>query len=185
MFSALFGKKEDDQEGHVFSDRAYMSTPAKMKACAALAGKDPDLLFIAWFEDTARQFRQYFSENNISENRITEARYVHQPQLLSKKPVFLEHYPLHSTETELIKNWDHKKIPVYSALDEPLFKHFGSEKILPMLKLMGMKEDEAMEHPLVSKSILKGQEKIREKVMMEKSALSQAEWMQKNLGETL
>ena len=102
MFSNLFGKKEEDKNDHVFKDRAYMSTQAKMKACADLAKADDGLIFIAWFTDTAKQFRNYFTENGINENRIVEARQLHSPQLISHRPVFVEHYPLHSKEEEFV-----------------------------------------------------------------------------------
>ena len=44
-----------------------------------------------------------------------------------------------------------------------------------------MKEDEVIEHNMVSKSIIKGQEKIAEQVRLEQSASSQAGWMEKNI----
>ncbi|MFZ1452374.1 MAG: hypothetical protein WAT20_06700, partial [Ferruginibacter sp.] len=82
---------------------------------------------------------------------------------------------------ELITNWDADNIIVFSAMDEPLFKHFGSEKLIPLMKMMGMKEEEVIEHSMVSKSIIKGQEKIAEQVTLEQTANSQEEWMRKNI----
>lgn len=181
MFANLFGKKEEDHGNHIFKDRAYMSSAAKMKACADLAKSDEAFIFIAWFSDTAKQFRNYFVQNNIPESRVVEARQIHAAPATSQKPVFVEHYPMHSKEEDFVKNWPHQNMPVYSAMDEPLFKHFGSEKIIPMMKLMGMKENEVIEHNMVSKSIIKGQEKIEAQVTLEQAASSQAEWMQKNL----
>lgn len=181
MIFNLFGKKDNSMADHIFIDKAYVSAAAKMNACMELAKKEPDHLFISWFADTARNFKEFFSQHGIDENRVTEARYVHTPMLQHKTPVFVEHHPLHSKEMELVKNWEMKNIIVFSALDEPLFKHFGSDKVIPMIKMLGMKEDEAIEHSLVSKSIIKGQEKIAEMVSMEQSAASQAEWMNKNM----
>ena len=181
MFGSLFGKKEEDVSDHLFKDRAYMSTRAKMQACADLAKNDESFIFIAWFGETAKQFKNYFIENGISESRVVEARQLHTPQLIAHKPVFVEHYPMHSKEEEFVQHWEQKNILVYSAMDEPLFKHFGSDKIIPMMKLMGMKEIEVIEHNMVSKSIIKGQQKIEEQVSMEQSASSQAEWMERNL----
>ena len=178
----LFGKKENNSsDNQVFIDRTYISTAAKMNACADLAWKEPDHLFICWFSDTARKFKEFFRQQGLDENRITEARFIHAPALLHKTPVFVEHYPLHEKEMELIKNWDAKQIIVFSAMDEPLFKHFGSEKLLPIMKMLGTKEDEVIEHSMVSKSILSGQEKIAELVNLEQSANSQGEWMEKNI----
>ena len=181
MLFNLFGKKDDGADNHVFVDRAYITTTAKMNACAALARKEPDRLFICWFTDTAVKFKEFFLQQGLDESLITETHHLHASKLLNKKPVFVEHYPLHTKELELIKNWDAEKIIVFSAMDEPLFKHGGSDKLIPLMKMMGMKEDEVIEHNMVSKSIIKGQEKIGEQVTLEQSAGSQEEWMRKNI----
>jgi hypothetical protein len=181
MLFNLFGKKEDGAEDHVFVDRAYVTTVAKMNACAELAKKEPDRLFICWFADTAVKFKEFFRQQGLDESMVTETHHLHTSKLQNKIPVFVEHYPLHTKETELIQNWDAKNIVVYSAMDEPLFKHFGSEKLIPLMKMLGMKEDEVIEHSMVSKSIIKGQEKIAEQVALEQTSSSQEEWMRKNI----
>lgn len=181
MLFNLFGKKDDEADNHVFVDRAYVSTEAKMKACAELAKKEPGHVFICWFGDTAIQFKEFFRQQGLDENLVTETHSLHASKLLNKIPVFVEHYPLHSKEIDLIKNWEAKNIVVYSALDEPLFRHFGSDKLIPMMKMLGMKEDEVIEHNMVTKSIIKGQEKIAQQVTVELSSASQEEWMQKNV----
>jgi len=170
MLFNLFGKKDEGADNHVFVDRAYVTTAAKMNACAALARKEPDRLFICWFADTAVKFKEFFSQQGLDENLITEIHHLYASKLLNRKPVFVEHYPLHTKELQLIRNWDAEKIIVFSAMDEPLFKHFGSEKLIPLMKMLGMKEDEVIEHNMVSKSILKGQEKIAEQVQIEQTA---------------
>ena len=53
--------------------------------------------------------------------------------------------------------------------------------MIPLIKLMGMKESESIEHSYVTESIVKGQKKIADKVMVEQSANSQDEWMERNL----
>ena len=178
----LFGRKENSPaDKKIFIDRTYISTAAKMNACVNLAKKEPSHLFICWFSETAVKFKDFFRQHGLDENRIAEARFVHATSLLHKTPVFVEHYPLHAKELELIKNWDAGQIIVFSAMDEPLFKHFGSDKLLPVMKMLGMKEDEVIEHNMVSKSILSGQEKIAALVSLEQSANSQAEWMERNI----
>jgi hypothetical protein len=181
MLFNLFGKKESESNNHAFIDRAYVSTAAKMKACANLAKKEPKHVFICWFTDTALQFKAFFVEQELDENLVIEARKLNISKLLDKVPVFTEHFPLHEKEIDFIRNWHIEKIIVYSALDEPLFKHFGSDKLIPLMKMLGMKEDEVIEHNMVTKSIIKGQEKIREQVTLEQPAASQDEWMRKNI----
>ena len=177
----LFGKKEKDQPRGVFTDKSYMSTTAKMNACLELAQNDPVVVFITWFPETTRNFKTLFEQNAVSESRVMEARHLHSALLEDKTAVFVEHYPLHGKETELVKNWAQDHFIVFSAMDEPLFKHFGSDKMIPLMKLLGMKEEEAIEHSMVSRSIIKGQEKIAAHVTFELSANSQAEWMEKNI----
>jgi preprotein translocase subunit SecA len=46
---------------------------------------------------------------------------------------------------------------------------------------MGMKEDEAIEHALITSSIKNAQEKINSKVSFDQTAHSQADWFSKNL----
>jgi hypothetical protein len=181
MLFNLFGKKDEAEDNHVFIDRAYITTAAKMNACAELAEKEQEHVFICWFADTAVKFKEFFRQRGLDENLINETHHLHASKLQNKTPVFVEHYPLHSKELELIKNWDTGRIIVYSAMDEPLFKHFGSEKLIPLMKMMGMKEDDVIEHNMVTKSIIKGQKKIAEQVSLEQSAGSQAEWMAKNI----
>lgn len=176
----FFGRKEKDDRGSVFSDRIYMSTGAKMKACLTLANSGPATVFITWFSDSARKLKEYFKANGSAETNIIEAHHAHSALLLNKTVVFAEHHPLHAKEKDLVANWEQKKFIVFSSLDEPLFARFGSEKIISLMKRLGMKEDEAIEHAIVSKSILNAQEKIAKAVMLEQSANSQADWMTKN-----
>lgn len=181
MLFNLFGSKEEDKEPRVFKDKVYIGSEAKMNACAALAKEKPDTLFIAWFSDTAEKYKAFFIENGLDGKNVTEARLIHTAQLLTHTPVFVEHYPLHTKELALVENWSLQNIIVYSAMDEPLFKHFGSDKMIPLIKLLGMKENESIEHSYVTQSITRGQLKIADKVSIEQSANSQAEWMERNI----
>lgn len=181
MLFNLFGKKDAGDDTHVFTDRAYVSTTAKMNACAALAKNNANHIFICWFAGTATTLKSFFKQQGLDENLVMETHHLHSSKIQGKIPVFAEHYPLHEKEIALVKNWGPEKITVMSALDEPLFKHFGSDKILPLLKMMGMKEDEPIEHSMVSKSIINGQKKISQMIVAEHLADSQAEWMEKNV----
>lgn len=180
----LFGKKEDETPESVFSDRTYMSVTAKTNACIALAKAQPGTLFICWFNDTLKKLRAAFAEHVLDEMTVIDAKQIHSGMLQNKTAVFAEHYPLHEKELALVQHWPLQKIIVYSSMDEPLFKHLGSEKMIPLMKLLGMKEDEVIEHSFVSKSIIKGQSKIAGMVSLEQSANSQEEWLEKNLKKT-
>ena len=182
MLSNLFGKKEGNETDTIFKDKVYVNSTGKMNACLQLAKIQPGIIFIAWFKQTAEMFKASFEKNGIDESRILLAVTFDKTIVQKHQTVFLEHYPLNAKELELVNNWQLINMLVFSAMDEPLFKHFGSDKMIPLIKLFGMKESEAIEHSYVTESIVKGQGKIANKVITEQTADSQAEWMIKNMG---
>jgi hypothetical protein len=181
MGFSFFGKKEKDSNSAVFRDRVYMRTTAKMSACLALAEEQPHTVFITWFSETSRKFREYFSAHGLTEINIIEAHHINTGTLLNKTIVFAEHHPLHDKEKALVANWQQNDLLVFSGLDEPLFARFGSDRIISLMQKLGMKEDEAIEHTMITKSIQNAQQKIAKHLMMEQSANSQADWMLKNV----
>jgi len=181
MFSNLFGRKEADHSNSLFKDKVYINTVAKTNACIQLAREVPATVFIAWFAETANAFKQSFVQAGIIEPKVTEVKHLHAAQWQNHPVVFVEHYPLHTKEVALVNSWGKSSIIVYSAMDEPLFRHFGSDKMVPLIKLLGMKESESIEHAYVTQSIEKGQQKIADKVLTEQPAASQAAWMEINL----
>ena len=181
MLFNFFSKKEDSETPALFKDKVFINSTGKMNACLKRAKELPEAFFIAWFKETASTYKCFFEQNGIDEHRIVEAHLVDKKYLQGNEPVFLEHHPLHAKEEALTKDWNHVSMWVFSAMDEPLFKHFGSDKMIPLIKLFGMKESEAIEHSYVTESILKGQNKIAAKVLVEQPANSQAEWMEKNM----
>ncbi|NRA73526.1 MAG: preprotein translocase subunit SecA [Rickettsiales bacterium] len=48
----------------------------------------------------------------------------------------------------------------YISLEDDLMRIFGSEKISSILKTLGLKKDEAIFHPMISKTIAKAQQKV-------------------------
>ena len=160
MLSNLFGKKEATETDTIFKNKVYINSTGKMNACLQLAKENPSTVFIAWFNETAETYKTFFAQNGIDEARITTVNKINPTILQNHQPIFLEHYPLPAKELELVKDWQLTKIPVFSSMDEPLFKHFGSDKMIPLIKLFGMKESEAIEHSYVTESIIKGQGKI-------------------------
>jgi hypothetical protein len=181
MLSNLFGKKEDTESTAVFKDKVYLNSAGKIVACLQLATTNTNCIFIAWFAETAAIYEKFFNQYNINTGRLILAANCNQSLLQNYQAVFVEHYPLNAKELDLVKDWQLTNIPVYSAMDEPLFKHFGSDKMVPLIKLLGFKENEAIEHSYVTESIIKGQNKIAAKVLVEQTAASQGEWMKKNM----
>jgi hypothetical protein len=84
--------------------------------------------------------------------------------------VFAEHYPLREKEQALFEKLQLNPAIVYSSLTEPLFKAFGGENIISLVQKLGIDENEAMEHKMISNYIIKAQEKLKKKVIIDNSA---------------
>jgi hypothetical protein len=176
MFN-LFKKKEDSVK---VIDKIWMSQESKWKGILNLWRKDPELIIITWFNETHRRLTGFFAPETSSAP-VLLAREVHASQIKGKPIIFSEHYPMRRKEQDSFKQWQLTQAIVHSAMDEPIFLHFGGEKILGMMKQLGMKEDNVIEHKLISNSIENAQEKIEKKVVAEQLANSQKEWIERNL----
>lgn len=180
MFS-FFKKKESEIK---IIDKIVMTREAKWKAISLLCKNDKNIVLIFWFYETLRQAESFFDREGNSIRELIVTKEINPWQLQGKQAVFAEHYPLYQKEKEFFEKLQLKEVQVWSALDEPLFRQFGSEKIIQMMQKMGMKEDEVIEHKLISNAIQSAQEKISKKILIDQSGSSQEEWMQKNWTNT-
>lgn len=160
-------------------DRIWMSQPAKWKACADMLHLNPNCLFVAWFEETFNELKSALpGENN---EHVKLARDVMSTDVRGKMAIFVEHYPLASIEQNLFERLNLTDVPVLSSLDEPLFNLFGGEKMVELLKRLGMNDDEVIGHSMINKSIRNAQKKIQEKIITEQKATSQRDWIALNV----
>ena len=176
MFS-FFNKKEPAIKTTV---KVWADTAAKCKACLQLYSNQPGTLFIAWFEDTVKELKQFFENNNATVARVLLAREVHSQLIRNAAFVFVERHPLKSKEQQLFEKLDLKQAVIYCSLDEGFFKYFGGEKIQQVIKTIG-NIDDGIEHSLITSSIQRAQEKIEKQLLVEQSAHSQKEWMERNV----
>lgn len=153
-------------------DKVWMSKEAKWNACVQMRQLNPQCVFIAWFEETQTELIQKLGK----EECVQLADKIDFGSLKDKMVVFAEHYPLPQKEQTLFKSLNLKEIPVTSSLDEPLFKHFGGERLIDTMKQLGMKEDEVIGRSMITSSIRRAQEKLESKVKIEKLANSSHEW---------
>jgi preprotein translocase subunit SecA len=54
------------------------------------------------------------------------------------------------------------KVRFYGALDDPLLKAVGADRLMALMGSLGMKENQAIESPLVTRQIIKAQAKAAE-----------------------
>ncbi len=99
--------------------------------------------------------------------------------------LFAGHYPLPTIENKIIEKLSSSHpqaaITFCSSIDDPSFEPFGADRIMSVLDHMGLKEDECIEHAMVSKAMTTAREKIESKVQHEVVTKSQREWFLKNV----
>ena len=98
--------------------------------------------------------------------------------------LILGRYPYVIAENKIIENlnkhFPQGRISFCLSLDEPLFQFFGSQNIKAIMDNLGMKEDECIEHAMVSKSIQRALEKTNQHLDVELKAHSEKEWFARN-----
>ena len=94
--------------------------------------------------------------------------------------VAAEVHPM-SVREETLKNLNNGEMIVFCALDNPFFEQLGGERIRSLMGKLGLKENEAVEHPMVSKAIINAQKKMDKRAVNEKPAYSIREWMELNV----
>ena len=176
MFN-FFRKKS---EGTQVSDAVFISTAAKYQVMLDEWEKNKSIIYLFWFDDSLSEAAAFFSSATTEENILLLTRQTTSQQLSARIPIFAEHYPLETKEQDFYKKLNLDVVKVYSALDEPLYKHFGADRIIDLVQKLGMKESEVIEHKMVSSSIKKAQQKIEKNIVFEQTAHSQSDWLQKN-----
>jgi len=158
---------------------------------------------LCFFEDEFEQITRFLTEKGVPAIPLKLYHTEKQPGVvwyasataapefisaLAKEPVtilFYGHYPLPAKENDLLHKlqagFPAASVVFYSSLDEPAFKLFGGERITSLLDSMGMKEDEAIEHRLVSSSMQRAREKVASMVRSEQPTTSEVEWFSKNV----
>ncbi len=173
MIFGLFGKKNKELK---VVDKIWISEEAKFQACLELKKSNSNILFMAWFQETKNKLEAYFKANHLVEEQVYLADYLNSVQA-DKQLIFVEHHPLASEEQRIASIFGKDEITVLSALSEPIFQLFGGARIVEVFKKLDMKENEAIEHGMISRSIKNAQQKIASKAMINCSARSQADWL--------
>jgi hypothetical protein len=174
----IFKKKNS---GPAMKDLVWMSRPHKLLGAVKLYEEHKGAVLIAWFNNTEVEFSQLFQSKFGTPSQIKMAKQVLATSVLDKTVIFLEHYPLHSKEENLMADWQPKEVFVLNSLDEPLFEKFGGDRIILMMQKMGMKSDEVIENPMIGKALKNAQRKLEKNLITESLANSQEEWFKKNL----
>ena len=182
LFS-FFSKKETAPQLKV-KDVIWMHNEGKKQGCIRLLLQQPNTALVAWFPETQQLWQVFLQQRQLSQT-VLLARGFNTLQLAGKQVMMLEHYPLAEKETTFFQSLNQPEVVVLSAMDEPLFTAFGGDRIIAMMQKLEMKEDEAIEHSMITKSLKNAQSKLEEKLKggIEQTATSMQDWFSKNIGD--
>lgn len=164
-------------------DRVFVHQQFKWNHCLNILEKDPNTIFIGWFDDTINQLEKFLAEKNTATSAILTARSTQRSHVEGSRIIFIEHHPMKTKEDILFAELNLKEAIILTSLDEPLLSIFGGEKMIGILQKLGIKEDEIIEHKLVTQSIANAQRKIEERMSIEQTTRSQTEWIERNLSK--
>ena len=177
MFNFSKNKKPETKVKYII----WISSEAKWRGLEELWKKDPNIVFVFWFDETLDEAKSNIDPIIIDKIQFALAREVNHHLVPNRPVIFTEHYPLQKKEQELFQQLQLKEVKVLSALDEPLFKKFGADKIVQLVKQMGMGENDPLENQMISNAIKNAQQKLEKQVIIDHSAPSQRNWLEKNL----
>ncbi|HYG51849.1 MAG TPA: hypothetical protein VD905_13150 [Flavobacteriales bacterium] len=175
FFSSLFGSKK---KGLQKSDKVYLHRKTANKALiqhcvdAVMAGRR--VVIIYFFKETRTELEagvmnatnvQWVHAFFTSQLRTAAVEGWHNVEV-----IFAETYPdLFAEQNVLLEmevtGYANPTVTFYNGLDDPIFMLFGAERIQHLMKTMGLKEDEPVEHSMITKSMDRAQRKIADRKM--------------------
>lgn len=96
--------------------------------------------------------------------------------------MFFGHHPIPSKENMILKKLAtvDGDITFYSSLDDPAFEIFGGVQLKSTLEKLGLADEEAIEHTMVTKAMKNARKKIEQSVRQEITCTTESEWFSKN-----
>lgn len=148
---------------------------------------------VAHFDQTHNELIQLLTRANIEFDQL-ESGLTNYPVILSKSEALRTRSQMPNDEFQLIvaeihpttireeslKKLHKGEMIIFCALDNPFFEILGGERIRKLMGKLGLKENEAIEHSMVTKAIVNAQMKMDKKARNEKPAASIREWMNLN-----
>ncbi|MCB0506979.1 MAG: hypothetical protein KDD21_01640 [Bacteroidetes bacterium] len=176
------------------TDYIFRSEEAKYQKLAVNLLAQKKVLLLYYFEDTKQQLINILQANNIAFSEIESAAptvYLLQASTLLNKInisdyhiIFAEHHPSFQIENNikqhLVETLSQNEVIFYTSLEDVLLQKFGSERIIAILDKMGFKEDEIIEHKMISDSIINVQQKIDKQLQFTSDTRMRKDWFEIN-----
>lgn len=178
FLSRLFGSKNDraKRTGLQKTDRVYIDRKAANRAiirhCVESGQLQRQLVIIYFFRETRAEFEAAVTNaaNVVWASAFFPAQ-IRQAGLGgwdNVDVIVAETYPDINTEQQLLDEltnagYTKPTLTFYNGLDDPTLVLFGAERIQKLMRSLGLKDDEPVEHKMITKSMDRAQEKLSKK----------------------
>lgn len=149
---------------------------------AARLHAEPAACIIYFFRETGVELEQLLQAAGIDHRCLLSAAELRSDFPFGKGPTFVaELHPLNSVFQSAADYLRQAPgVRFLTHLDDPLFEQFGQAKLKELMQRLGMKNDETISHPMVTKAIQKAQQKLESQRARLLEASSAAEWYRLN-----
>ncbi|HLP11227.1 MAG TPA: hypothetical protein VK177_04785 [Flavobacteriales bacterium] len=178
FLSRLFGSKNDraKRTGLQKTDRVYIDRKAANRAiirhCVESGQLQRQLIIIYFFKETKAEFEVAVTNaTNVSWVNAFFPAQIRQAGIGgwdNVDVIVAETYPDINTEQQLLDEltnagYTKPTLTFYNGLDDPTLVLFGAERIQKLMRSLGLKDDEPVEHKMITKSMDRAQEKLSKK----------------------
>lgn len=204
----MFFKKK--KKGIQAEDKVWISKVAKLKGLRKFINEKNQLgisvLIVHHFDNTQDEVQRLLEQLDVSHQTIgadsmianpsnvfvINANHLSQLKALPRylahgnqlQIVISEHYPAYERDQEVLQEINEylPNVPIcfFTSLDEPFMQIFGSERISGLMQSLGMNENESLAHSLITKSIMKAQQKVEKTVSLYNNTVSQKAWFEQS-----
>ena len=156
--------------------------------------KESKILLVHYFDDTRTELVKLmekagleFNVNQTSFQAGVNINLVSYDEALNNS-LFSEYnvwsaevFPVWSLTTKFLEcHKEASKIIFFTSMESPFFDLFGGERLKTLMKNLGMKENEKIQHQMIDKSIERAQQKLEEKAQNINIKTSFEDWMAQN-----
>ena len=194
----MFGRKK--KHNVQYQDYIWMTAEMKTKKLLALADDGKPVFIISSFDKTLKHLQTLKPSFKILES-LSDTDNNSGPWLLNSKKIleapisqpiysgevhiaFTEHYPMPDKDHEIISKtasfFKNSTITFHISLEDLLMRLFNAERIMGIMKSLGINENEAIEHRMISSAIVNAQKKLAKKITFEQQHDDEEAWYRVN-----
>ncbi|WP_178863134.1 preprotein translocase subunit SecA [Thiomicrorhabdus cannonii] len=157
----VLNAKQHEREAHII---AMAGLPGAVTIATNMAGRGTDIVLGGNLDLELQQLQDPTPEKIAEIKAAWQARHDLVLQLGGLKVIGSERHESRRIDNQLRgrsgRQGDVGLTRFYLSLDDDLMRRFASDKVKGMMKRLGMKSDEAIEHGMVTKSIERAQKQV-------------------------